>query len=207
MAITSNTRKYRLTGLTSILGSQPSSETPRTDFILAKHPEVDASGEIVPTDKEESGATVFYRDENDNIVLMDYQIKGFFKAAMTALKADLGIGMAAKKNDIYLFISPRCVPILKDGKPIQEEDGVLERPLRGQTMQGERISLASSEIIDAPWTIEFEVTVIDNNGTKQSKALDFGSVESALDYGRFSGIGQWRNGGHGRFTWEEINEG
>ena len=25
-----------------------------------------------------------------------------------------------------------------------------------------------------------------------------------LDYGRVRGIGQWRNSGKGRFTWEEI---
>lgn len=204
MAITKQTKIYRLTGITSLLGSQPSSETVRTNYILAKHPEVDASGEIVPSGEESGGPTVFYRNENDDLVLMDYQVKGFFKSAMATLKADLNIGMAAKKNDQFLFVAPRCIPVLKDGRPIQEEDGILERPLRALTMQGERVSLASSELIDAPWTVEFSVTIIQNSGTAKSSALTFDSVEAALDYGRFSGLGQWRNGGHGRFEWEEV---
>ena len=31
------------------------------------------------------------------------------------------------------------------------------------------------------------------------------AVREWLDYGKFSGIGQWRNSGHGRFTWEELD--
>jgi len=27
-----------------------------------------------------------------------------------------------------------------------------------------------------------------------------------FDYGIFSGIGQWRNSGHGRFFWEELDK-
>lgn len=202
--ITTETKWYRLMGMTSLLGSQPSSESVRTNYLLAKHPEIDASGEIVPTDTDELGLTVFFRDQADHIVLMDYQIKGFFKATMLALKADLNIMQPAKKCDQFLFISPRCVPILKDGEPVMDEDGILERPLRGQTMQGERISLVSSEMIEAPWSIDFGVTVLANSATSKSSALTMEAVEAALDYGKYSGIGQWRNGGHGRFEWEEI---
>ena len=202
--MTTETRTYRLTGITPILGSQPDSETVKTTYLLSKHPEVDTNDEIVPYEDESNGTTVFYRNANDDIVLMDYQIKGFFKAAFTALKADLKIGMQAKKTDLFLFVAPRAIQILHDGKPIQDEDGILERPLRGQTMQGERISLVASEMIDEPWTVEFSVTVLNNSETAKSKSLTFEAVETALDYGKYSGIGQWRNGGYGRFTWERV---
>jgi hypothetical protein len=33
---------------------------------------------------------------------------------------------------------------------------------------------------------------------------DVDYVKEWLDYGRFNGIGQWRNSGKGRFTWEQI---
>jgi hypothetical protein len=33
---------------------------------------------------------------------------------------------------------------------------------------------------------------------------DMKLVREWLDYGRLRGIGQWRNSGRGRFTWEEI---
>ena len=39
-----------------------------------------------------------------------------------------------------------------------------------------------------------------------SEALDEALVREWLDYGAYSGIGQWRNSGKGRFTWEEIAE-
>lgn len=202
--ITTETKWYQLTGITPILGSQPDTETVKTTYILSKHPEVNADDEIVPYENESNGTTVFYRNADDNLVMMDYQIKGFFKAAFTALKADLNIGMPAKKTDQFLFVGPRHIQITRNGKPIQDEDDILERPLRGQTMQGERISLVSSELIDAPWTVKFSVTVLNNSATAKSKSLTFDAVEAALDYGKLSGLGQWRNGGYGRFTWEEI---
>ena len=31
-------------------------------------------------------------------------------------------------------------------------------------------------------------------------------VEMALDYGRYCGLGQWRNGGYGRFVWKRIED-
>ena len=32
------------------------------------------------------------------------------------------------------------------------------------------------------------------------------AVETALEYGRYCGLGQWRNGGYGRFTWKRIED-
>ena len=32
------------------------------------------------------------------------------------------------------------------------------------------------------------------------------AVEMALDYGRYCGLGQWRNGGYGRFVWKRIED-
>ena len=65
-------------------------------------------------------------------------------------------------------------------------------------MQGERVSLACSEEIPAGATLTFSVTLLSDD----HEAL----LREWLDYGRFSGIGQWRNSGKGRFLWEEIAE-
>ena len=76
--------------------------------------------------------------------------------------------------------------------------GVCQRPLRGQTPQGERIALASSESIPAGATMEFTITcMLDNQEA---------AIREWLDYGKWRGIGQWRNSGKGRFTWEEIKD-
>lgn len=53
-----------------------------------------------------------------------------------------------------------------------------------------------SEEIPAGATCEFRVVCLCDDHEK--------AVREWLDYGRFSGIGQWRNSGKGRFVWEEI---
>ena len=63
-------------------------------------------------------------------------------------------------------------------------------------MQGERVSIAISEEIPAGATVEFTVQCLDDN--------DIDLVKEWLDYGKFNGLGQWRNSGHGKFSWEEI---
>ena len=64
------------------------------------------------------------------------------------------------------------------------------------TAQGERVAIASSEMIPAGTSAVFTVTIL-------ADELE-GRVRQWLDYGRFNGFGQWRNGSYGRFTWEEI---
>jgi hypothetical protein len=63
-------------------------------------------------------------------------------------------------------------------------------------MQGERVSLAMSEQIPAGASVVFDVVCL----CDAHEAV----VREWLDYGRYSGIGQWRNSGKGRFVWEEI---
>lgn len=87
---------------------------------------------------------------------------------------------------------PRQIPIFFDG-----EITGLQRPLRAQTAQGERISLANSEMIPAGATCEFTVKCLLDDHEK--------TVREWLDYGCFSGMGQWRNASYGRFTWEELD--
>ena len=71
-----------------------------------------------------------------------------------------------------------------------------QRPLRASTPQGERVSIAISESIAAGAQVEFTIQCFVED--------DIDLVREWLDYGRFNGIGQWRNSGKGRFTWEEI---
>ena len=76
------------------------------------------------------------------------------------------------------------------------EIGVCERPLRASTPQCEVTAIAISEEISAGATLTFDIVLLSDD----HEAL----VREWLDYGRLSGIGQWRNSGKGRFVWEEI---
>ena len=93
--------------------------------------------------------------------------------------------------DGCIFPQPRKIEIHMNG-----EMGNCQRPLRAQTAQGERIALANSEAVPAGSWIEFNVVCLSDAYEK--------AVREWLDYGQFKGIGQWRNSGMGRFTWEEI---
>lgn len=204
MKLITESRVYKLTGLTPILGSAPASRAIRTQYIASRAPTDDLRAEekAAPFNLDEKGLTVFNRNQQDQLCLMGYQIKGFLKGALTALKVQCKIAAAKGKIDNLIFVEPRYIPLIKDGQPIRDEDDILERPLRAQTMQGERVTLAASELVEDPWEITIEMTLIPNGGTAKSEALTWDAIEAALDYGAYHGLGQWRNADYGRFIWK-----
>lgn len=191
----------RLTFLESILGTSPANKDVYRDFIATKAPDANTvEDEVAALGVEavaEKGMTVFPRLDDGTPFFYDYQIKGFFKdtcGGLRRVKGTLSSGVKAYKQviDKLIFPEPRTIPILFDG-----DMTVCQRPLRAQTMQGERVSLASSEEIPAGATIEFTIVLLSDEHEKL--------VREWLDYGKYSGIGQWRNSGRGRFTWELID--
>lgn len=192
--------KVKLTFTESILGTSPSNEEIYREFIGSKSPEAatieDEVAALGVDTVAEKGMTIFPKLEDGTPYFYDYQIKGFFKDTCGGLRKVKGteaskIKAYKKEIDKLIFVQPRKIPIIFDG-----EIGRCERPLRAQTMQGERVSLACSEEIPAGATCEFEIVLF----LDEHEAL----VKEMLEYGKFSGIGQWRNASHGRFTYEIL---
>lgn len=192
--------KVKLTFMEPLLGTSPANEDVYRDFIGSKAPDaatVDDEVAAIGADAAvEKGMTVFPRLEDGTPFLYDYQINGFFKDTCSGLRKVKGtksekIKAFKKEIDRLIFPEPRCIPIRFEG-----EVGECQRPLRAQTAQGERVSLSISEQVPAGATVEFTVVCLSDDHEKV--------VREWLDYGRFSGIGQWRNSGKGRFTWKEI---
>ena len=204
--------KVKITFLEPVLGTWPNNKNIAEEFIASKAPdastieeEIAALGIDAVTEK---GKTVFPRNEAGEPVLYDYQVKGFFKDACGMLRriggkdektgkkkaANLSGKLTSYKSviDGLIFVQPRMIPIQVNGE-IRD----CQRPLRAQTMQGERVSLANSEEIPEGSTAEFEVLCLE----KEHEAV----VQEWLDYGILRGIGQWRNSGKGRFTYEIID--
>lgn len=209
--VISDTRRFVLTGTTPLLAGQPGSEAVRTLYYALKRAKdgaaadtLDHDDEYLAEDEENNGETVFYRTKAGELCLMDYQVKGYIKDTLDMLKGVNGMKGAKRKADNYLFIYPRHIPITHDGATMTEEDSVLERPIRCTGPRGERVSLTASEQVDAPWQITVDIELVVNPMSKTSAALTWQSVYEALEYGKKKGIGQWRNGGFGRFTWEEV---
>ena len=198
------TLEVKLTFTEEVLGTSPANEEIYRDFIGTKAPDaqtVEEEVEALGVDAVvEKGMTVFARDENGNPALYDYHIKGHFKDACSMLKKATGSKSAAVKAhkkmiDGLVFVSPRLITL---HIPEGQEMGVCQRPLRAQTAQGERVALAMSESVPAGTTCEMEITCLTDG--------DIQYVKEWLDYGRLRGIGQWRNSGCGRYTWELIKE-
>ena len=102
-----------------------------------------------------------------------------------------GVKAYKKVIDGLIFPEPRMIPLSLAG-----ETGNCQRPLRAQTAQGERVSLANSEELPAGTSAEFSVRLLDEG--HEPLILEW------LDCGKLRGLGQWRNSGKGRFTWEEM---
>ena len=143
---------------------------------------------------EEKGWTGFHM-LNGKPILYDYAIKGFFKDACSMLRRVKGTKSAALKAhkkiiDGLIFIKPRRIVVDLNG----QEMGVLERPLRGQTAKGERVTLVRSDT--CPARSQLRISVIVLGGISQKILCEW------LDYGRLRGLGQWRNASYGSFDYE-----
>lgn len=194
--------KVKVTMFEEILGTASANPEIHEEFIASKAPDAPSREEEVAAigadEVFEKGMTVFPRGTDGKPIAWDYQWKGFFKDACAALrkvpKSECGKIKAYKKEiDGLIFPEPRMIPIRFDG-----EIGICQRPLRGQTAQGERIALASSESIPAGATMEFTIKLLLPDHEK--------AVLEMLDYGQLRGFGQWRNSGKGRFWYEAWDE-
>ena len=206
------TVKAKLIFTEPVLGTLAGEKEVAKEFIASKHPQGEQADEVEVIENIEEtlekSSTIFPRDENGNPFVWDYQIKGFFKDACLAMISTGTLTQEAlKKVGLTKYMHKRTIDQLVFPKPrkilFQLPDGIdpaklefCERPLRAQTMKGERIALARSEMIPAGTIIEFEVLLLNKN------LEDF--IKQWLTYGQLRGLGQWRNSGMGRFDWSEL---
>ncbi|MBD3408405.1 MAG: hypothetical protein GF411_19940 [Candidatus Lokiarchaeota archaeon] len=209
------TIRVKATFLEPVLGTVAGDPEIYEQFIASKRPDgVDPEEiEAIPTLEEdlEKGATVFARiNETGTPMLWDYQIRGFFKEAFKSMIDITGSCIDTKEKqkkyrltnytckktvDNHIGVTPRRVELhLPEGGELT----FCQRPLRAETMRGERIALAYSEEAPAGSWVEFTITLMDDKLEEP--------VLQALMYGAHKGFGQWRNSGKGRFEVEILDE-
>jgi hypothetical protein len=200
--------KIKLTFTEGLLGTASANPEVHAEFIASKSADADKAKEearaIHAEELMEKSTTVFPRNADGAAMLWDYQIKGFLKEAVGVLldfqEPDMKVGKAKlsrwtfkKIVDNAVFVTPRAIPLqVPEGCELSR----CTRPLRADTMKGERVALATSEEAPRGTVIEFEITTL-------APAMD-GLIRKCLDYGALKGVGQWRNSGKGRFVWEEV---
>ena len=201
--------KIRL--LQECLGTCPGDKDIYESFIASKAPEAaDISEEIACYGVDavaEKGKTIFLKDEEGHPFIWSYMIRGFLKQAAAACKqatgsktAKSGLKAHKRKIDLGIFLpnsQRRLYWANPDGSLVTlDEIGDCQRPLRADTAQGPRVSLANSETIPDGSVLSFRLYVTDDSLSDL--------VVEWLKYGCLNGLGQWRNSGKGSFVLEEC---
>lgn len=186
----------KLTFTDDLLGTSSGNPELHREFIASKAPGAAKMEEEVASlgveAVEEKSMTVFPKMADGTPYLWDYQIRGFFKEICGAMRGIPGtksskVKAYKKKVDNTIFVEPREIPLDLHGMKIAD----CQRPLRASTMQGECIALANSEVCPQGTTCEFDVLCMVDE--------DVDMLREWLEYGKYKGIGQWRNSGKGRF--------
>lgn len=201
--------KVRFTLTDEMLGTASANPEIPSEFIASKAPDAKSREEEVAAigvDAEiEKSMTVFPKMEDGTPFIWDYQIRGFFKDACSALqkykgekcaKQSCALKAYKKVIDGCIFVYPREIPLDMHGGEI----GVCQRPLRGQTAQGERIALASSETVPKGTTF---TCMIETPDAYEAAVYEW------IDHAKKRGFCQWRNSGKGRAVYEilDVSEG
>lgn len=207
------TRTYRWTFITSLLGTLPADKEIRTNYVINKVADdaektiADVQDELDelkampdPADEIENKTTVFAVTLNGEPHLRDYQIKGYFKEACRMLRRagkiflSAGLSASVQRTHGLIHVKPRMVLLnVPEGSTL----GICERPIRVKNQQGERVALARSQEAPVGTTVDFKVKCYDPSLFKY--------VEEWMTLGEDHGTGQWRTGGHGRFEWERTD--
>jgi len=173
-----------------MLGTVPYNPEVYKKFIESKKPvsTEDSEVETVSQDVlEKAGWTGFHKDEK-GLFIYDYMVKGVLKNAADVLKGDMTGQKQMVEN--YVFVFPRRIHL-----GVKVPSDILERPLRAMTQQGPRVTVVRSDMVAEGTEIKCSIEVLDSVKVSETK------LRSLLDYGFYKGLGQFRNGSYGRFSY------
>lgn len=203
------TRRVKITIIDEMLGTNPGNKKIHEDFISSKAPNAESREEelmhLPPEEMVSKEMTVFYRSADGTPEMACYHMYGFFKSACGFLRNVSGtrskdLKAYKKKIDglikVYADSKDKTNRFIRLNLPEGGEIGNCQRPLRAQTMQGDRVALANSETVPAGTWFECDIVAFDDSL--------WDTIEEWLNYGEYNGLGQWRSSGKGAFVWEYV---
>jgi hypothetical protein len=191
-----------------LLASAPANADVYRKFIesRARDEKPDESATLPAEQQERVGWSVFHQDET-GLFVFDYMLRGFLKEAASSVSGKT-ITAYKSKIDRFCFVYPRRIytnrngSIIKPYSETQQTEHYCERPIRAMTAQGPRVSLKRSNVLHGV-ELTFEIWVLPLGQREITEKV----LRSWLEYGQFQGLGEWRSGSYGRFTYElEILE-
>jgi len=196
------TLKLRITFLEEALGSGNANKDLHAEYIAMNSADADKAKEelkaLPSAELLTKATTVFARDEDDNPTLWDYQLKGFFKDACSALSRvtdskSKKLKAYKKVIDGLIFPEPRQIKL---EMPKGSKIGICTRPLRTSGVMGDRVALASSETVPKGTWFVCSIDILEDTLAP--------TVMEWLDYGKRKGLLVWRNSGKGKFKYDLI---
>jgi len=190
-----------------LLGTVPRDPDVYARYLAPRAPDTErgaeeiATVEAAPEDEPLGPAwTGFHRDEEGYFVY-DYFVAGHLRESALELKDALQIPALRSYVEQYLVITPRRLRFQwPPGFHPDPELPHLERSLRARTRQGPRITIVRSDYVPAGTRLHFRLHLLTN-------AHFSWDVVRTLFTGQWRGMGQWRNGGWGRYDvvgWEPV---
>lgn len=173
-----------------------------------------ADAGLVIEKPEDIATTVFHRHPDNAGIFVDaYMFKGFLKEAADTLRVvhakseNSRWGAAKNKVSKFVHVFPDRLMLLHpedhadplenvSDRYVKQPAGHLTRPLRAETAQGSRVALARSELVRAG--VQFEAII----GLIGGDTFNLEMLTECLKLGSFTGLGQWRNAGFGRFHFD-----
>lgn len=190
-------KRVKIVTMTKMLGTVAKDPKVFETFIGVKKPPEITENEAEFIDDPINdciGYSGFHRDDN-GLFIYEYMLKGMLKDAGNVLKDIIGVKALKSKITNFVFVAPRRLCLNR-----QDADGVLVRPLRAPTPQGERVAITRSDFIEAGLELEFYVGIL------KHKEITADKIHRILRHGRLMGLGQWRNAGYGRFKVLEFED-
>jgi len=185
--------KVRVMLVEDMLGTASGNPDLHREFIASKSADaatMEEEMEALPAEKlMEKSLTVFPRDTDGTPILFDYQVKGFLKEAcgtlLEVMDGECRVGKTRLSKftykrliDNFVFVKPRKIRLNCQVGP------ACVRPLRAETMRGERVALASSETVPAGTTFEFAVESLSGSLMPLLRECRSGDTMAAAVLGR-----------------------
>jgi len=156
---------------------------------------------------------VFLRNKEGALCWSHHQIKGHFKEIVQYRMSETWLRNAISRFvDIFPYqwdieqginLESDLIPILRNGEPIKQPDGVLSRPLASWVGTQRIVTISSSEIINPPAELQFRVVIWDIEKKDRIPTPEY--IRKILEYGIQWGHSGWRTARYGRYVVKEFN--
>jgi hypothetical protein len=192
--------KYEIKFAQDCLGVQSNNKDLHREYIASKaeNPEtIEDEVAAVGVDSVMDKALLVFPRVDGKPFVYDYQFKGFLKEACGALARVPGTRsnkLKAYRKVITGLIFPTERKMIFDmAGPL----GSLTRTMRGDTAQGPRVTILTSEVVPEGSTFIVPIKLYDDTHEKL--------LHEWLDYGADFGLLGWRGARFGRFTWKQLS--